>query len=246
VARDFCPAFQREGRAPELPLVAGQGIEERHIRQQRRERLVGGDVELEGAAHRVAVAVCPQRDRHRHGRRALVERAGDRGRTILPHRPDDLTHGGDLERRHQARHHRVDERPPHRELRRTDGEEGVSETVEFVAVDVRDRPGGPHFDVTADERHAERVPFAEGAGHRGQFFGRGAAADSTSRHREAGIPEDLRDEADRLRLEAVHQQRGGDGPKQCAEVRTFGGRNAETLYVGGAGRKRREPRVRLA
>ena len=40
----------------------------------------------------------------------------------------------------------------------------MAERVDAVAVDVRDGAGGAHLEIAADERHADRVPFAQRAG----------------------------------------------------------------------------------
>ena len=40
----------------------------------------------------------------------------------------------------------------------------MAEGVDAVAVDVRDGAGRAHLEVAADQRHADRVPFAQRAG----------------------------------------------------------------------------------
>ena len=52
----------------------------------------------------------------------------------------------------------------------------MSESVDPVAVDMRDRPGRAHLQVARGERDTERVPFAEWPVHRSQDLGGGAAA----------------------------------------------------------------------
>ena len=90
-------------------------------------------------------------------RRALAERAGDRGRAILLHGADHLAHRRDLERRHQAGQQRVDVGARHRERRRAEIEERMAERIDAIAVHVRHRAGGAHLAVAAEQRDADRI-----------------------------------------------------------------------------------------
>ena len=126
----------------------------------------------------------------------------------------------------------MDVRARHRELGRAEVEEGMAERVDAVAVDVRDRAGGAHLEIAADQGDANRVAFAERPAC--MFVSDGACAGgAAARHHrgEPGLAERTRQQVNRLRLEAAHHERRGDRPQHRAELRAGGGGQPDRLHV---------------
>ena len=248
VALDARAALDGDGRRAELPLVRRERVEHRHVGDERREHLIVDELVFEGPLLRVLAAACLcavreplERDRHRHERRALAERAGDRRRTILRHGADRLAHRRDLEGRHQAREDRVDVGARHRELGGSEIVEGVPERVDLVAVDVGDRAGRAHVDVSAGERDADGIALAERPGrHRRLRPGRHAG----DHRREARVTKCPEYQIDGLGLEAAHEERRRNRPEHRADLRAGGGRHPNRLHVGWPAGKRRQARRR--
>ncbi len=197
-------ALDGEGHRAELTLVVAECVEQRDVGQQRREELIvhGGIPER---PRRGAAAI--ERDGDGNDRRTLVERAGDRRRAILPHRPDHFPHRRDLERGHQAGQRGVDVGAGHREGGGAEVEKRMTEGVDAVAVDVRDRAGGTHLAIAAQERDADRI-----AGTQWPAVGSGVAAGSAEHRREACLTEHGCDEIRCARVHAAQHQRCRDWP----------------------------------
>ena len=90
-----------------------------------------------------------------------AERARDRRGAILRDRADDLAGARDLRRAQQARQHDVHVGARHRELRRAQAIERMTERVDAIAVDLGDRAGGAELQVAAHQRDADRIARAQ-------------------------------------------------------------------------------------
>ncbi len=117
----------------------------------------------------------------------------------------------------------------------------MAEGVDAIAVDVCDGARRPHLEISANERDADGVPFAERPDRCFRMPTPGAADHGA----ETGVAEGARQKVGDCRLEPSHQERSGDGTHHGAKLCAGCRRDADPLHIGWAGRKGGEPRERL-